>query len=77
VDSQCVSSKSRRKGRKNENTGFIMCFEQEEEIYAVFEHLKDDKQRFFKYFRMSILKSGNFKQLFTQIMERMHVGDIA
>ena len=35
----------------------------EEEIYALFERLKDDMQKLFKYFRMSILKSENFKQL--------------
>jgi hypothetical protein len=38
-----------------------MCFKQE--IYALFERLKDDTQKIFKYFRMSVLKSENFKQL--------------
>jgi hypothetical protein len=38
---------------------------EEKEIYSIFEHLKDDKQKPFKYFRMSILKSENFKQLYT------------
>jgi len=37
--------------------------EEEEEFHTLFERLKDAKQNFFKYFRMSISKSENLKHL--------------
>lgn len=47
--------------QKNESTEFIVFWaRKEEEIYPLFEHLKDDKQQ---HFRMSILKSKNSKHL--------------
>jgi hypothetical protein len=51
-------------GKKDQSTEFIVFWaREEEEIYALFEHLKDDRQKLFKYFRMGILKSEKFKQL--------------
>jgi len=41
----------------------VLWAREEEEIYVLFECLKDDEQTLYKYFRMSILKSENFKQL--------------
>jgi hypothetical protein len=53
-----LSSFRRIKPRKRKNTGFIMCFEQEErKKFTLFERLKNDMQKLFKYFRKSILKS--------------------
>ena len=43
----------------NDDTGFIKCFEQEkrkENFYTLFGRLKDDRQKFFKYFRINFLK---------------------
>lgn len=54
-----------KKSEKNENTGFIMFLEREGEIvfHTLYERLKDDRENFFKYFRMSNSKSENLKQL--------------
>jgi hypothetical protein len=48
----------KKKSEKNENTGFIRCSEQEKswKNFRLFGRLKDDRQQFFKYFRMSYLK---------------------
>ena len=46
-------------------TGFIVCFEQKrrKERFTLFGRMKDNRQKFFKYFRMGILKFENFKEL--------------
>jgi hypothetical protein len=44
--------------------------EEEGEFHTIFRRLKDDGQNFFKYFRMSILKFENLKQLLQPEIER-------
>jgi hypothetical protein len=37
--------------------------EEKGEFHTLFGHLKDERQKFFKYFKMSFLKFENLKQL--------------
>jgi hypothetical protein len=50
--------------------------EEEGEFHILFGHLKDDRQKCFKYFRISILKFENFEQLLPTD-KRTHDGDVA
>ena len=50
-----------------------MCFEQgkeEGEFHTLFRRLKDDRQKFCKYFRMSMSKFENLKQLLHTDIEK-------
>jgi hypothetical protein len=49
--------------REKENSGFITCSEQErrKENFTLFGRLNDDRQKFFKYFRMGFSKFENLK----------------
>jgi hypothetical protein len=51
--------------------------EEEGEFHIHVGRLKNDGQKFFKYFRMSISKFENLKQLLPTEKRRMHDGDIA
>jgi hypothetical protein len=44
--------------------------EEEGEFQTLFGHLKDERQKFFKYFRMSFSKLENFKQLLHTDIEK-------
>jgi arginyl-tRNA--protein-N-Asp/Glu arginylyltransferase len=44
--------------------------EEEGEFHTLFRRLKDDRQKFFKYFRMSISKFENLKQLLHTDIEK-------
>jgi hypothetical protein len=46
--------------------------EEEEEFHTLFERLKDARQNFFKYFRMSISKCENLKQLLPTDNQKMN-----
>jgi hypothetical protein len=59
-----VEEEKRKKKKKKENAGFIRCCEQEKkegEFHSLFGRLKDGRQKFFKYFRMSFPKFENLK----------------
>jgi hypothetical protein len=60
------------KRKKNENTGFIRCSEQDKkkENFTFFGLLKDERQTFFKYFRKSFSKFENFKQMLHTDIEK-------
>jgi len=48
----------------------------EEEFHILFTHLLDDRQKFFKYFRMSFSKFETLNSSHTQTMKRRkHDGD--
>jgi hypothetical protein len=44
--------------------------EEEGEFHTLFGHLKDDRQKFFKYFRMNFSKFENLKQLLHTDIEK-------
>ena len=44
--------------------------EEEGEFHTLFGHLKDDRQKLFKYFRMSFSRSENLKQLLHTDIEK-------
>jgi hypothetical protein len=58
-------SSLRRKASRKKITGFIVCFEQKKrkEHFTLYGRMKDNRQKFFKYFRVGILKFENFKEL--------------
>jgi hypothetical protein len=62
-----------------ENTEFIVRLEQAErkENLTLFGRLKNDGQKFFKYFTMTISKFENLKQLLPTDKRRTHDGDVA
>ena len=67
-----------QKKKKNENTGFIKCSEQEKrkENFTLLGRLKDDRQKSFKYFRKSFSKFEIFNSCCTQTLQRRkHDGD--
>jgi predicted DNA-binding WGR domain protein len=51
--------------------------EQERELHIQFGRLKNVAQKFFKYFRMSISKFENLKQLLPTDKRRIYDGDVA
>jgi len=44
--------------------------EEEGEFHILFGHLKDDRQKIFKYFRMSLSKFENLKLLLHTVIEK-------
>ena len=67
-----------KKRKKKENTGFIRCSEQDKgkESFTLFGRLKNDRQKIFKYFRMSFSKFENVNRCCTQSLKRrIHDGD--
>jgi hypothetical protein len=61
-----------------ENTGFIIRLEQaKRKNFTLLGRLKNEGQKFFKYFRMSISKFENLKQLLPTDKRMIHDGDVA
>jgi len=58
-----VEEEKRKKKRKYWIHKVFRAREEEGKFHTLFGRLKDDKQKFFKYFRMSFSKSENMKQL--------------
>jgi len=60
--------------KKTENIGFIKCFKQEKrkENFPLCLDI-DDRQKLFKYFRMSFLKFENLKQLLHTDIEKKNI----
>jgi hypothetical protein len=44
--------------------------EENGEFHTLFGRLKDDRQKFYRYFRMSVLKFENLKQLLHTVIEK-------
>ena len=62
--------KSEKKKRKYWIHKVFRAREEEGKFHNLFGRLKDDRQKFFKYFRMSFSKFENLKQLFHTDIEK-------
>ena len=62
--------KSEKKKRKYWIHKVFRAREEEGEFYTLFGRLKNDRQKFFKYFRMNFSKFENLKQLLHTDIEK-------
>jgi len=67
---QKKKSEKKKKKRKYRIHKVFRAREEEGEFHTLFGRLKDDRQKFFKYFRMSFLKFENLKQLLHTDIEK-------
>jgi hypothetical protein len=58
-----LAEEEKREKRKYWIHNVFRAREEEREFHTLFGHLKDDRQTFFKYFKMSISKFENLTQL--------------
>jgi hypothetical protein len=63
----------KRKKRKYWIHKVFRAREEEGEFHTLFERLKDDRQKLFKYFRMSVSKFENLKQLLHTDIEKKNI----
>ena len=65
-----IAEEEKRKKRKYWIHKVFRAREEEGEFHTLFGRLKDDRQIFFKYFRMSFSKFENLKQLLRTDIEK-------
>ena len=65
-----IAEEEKRKKRKYWIHKVFRAREEEGEFHTLFGRLKDDRQKFFKYFRMSFSKFENLKQLLHTDIEK-------
>jgi hypothetical protein len=65
-----AEQEERKKTRKYWIHKVFRAREEEGEFHTLFGRLKDDRQKCFKYFRMSVSKSESFKQLLHTVIEK-------
>jgi hypothetical protein len=65
-----LAEEEKRKKRKLWVHKVFRAREEEGEFHTLFGRLKDDRQKFYKHFRMSVSKFDNLKQLLHTVIEK-------